>query len=63
MSLRFRVFMWMMIGGFLSGGFETLELANGWQSSTTALYIAGFIFMSGLIGTAYDWPKPRPDSE
>jgi hypothetical protein len=52
-TYRFKFLMWLMIVGFLLGGFE---IVSG-RPFDLALGVPAVMFVIGLIGVCWTWPK------
>jgi hypothetical protein len=57
MTRHFKLMTWLMIVGLLVGGYEIIQLANGWSFRPVALGIATPMFVFGLIGVWWTWPS------
>ena len=54
--------MWLAIMGALVGGFELINLINGWPINRKALYAVLVILPVGLTGTTVLWRREALDS-
>jgi hypothetical protein len=54
---RFKFLMWLMITGLLAGGLEGIQFTNGWRFDAIILGVAAPMFVIGLIGVCWTWPK------
>jgi hypothetical protein len=57
MTLRFQVFMFLMIAGLLAITYETLAFVIGEPVNWPGLMIVLGVFLVGLIGTSIMWKR------
>jgi hypothetical protein len=55
MTLRFHIFMWLLLSGFLLSFFESIEALNAWDFHPVVLGVAAVMAAVGSTGVIRMW--------